>query len=128
MTRVKMIKIFMETGMAATTASVRSPRGYRWIPTMHLEPGMVIAKPILGRSGMQATIHLAVGSAVTASTIAQLVNKGVECVAILQGGGGDEAAYADILRQYESRLHEIFGPEPDRNCRPLLDALLSDGP
>ncbi len=114
--------------MPTSTASIRSPRGYRWIPTMDLEPGMVIARSVFGRSGRQVTIHLAVGSAITASTIAQLVNKGVECVAILEDAGLDAAVHAQIVRQYASRLREIFGSEPDASCRPLLDALLADGP
>ena len=118
----------MQTDMPTSTASMRSPRGYRWIPTMDLEPGMVIARPVFGRSGRQVTLHLAVGSAITASTIAQLVNKGVECVAVLDDAALDEAVHAQIVSQYESRLREIFGPDPDVNCRPLLNALLADGP
>ena len=95
---------------------------------MDLEPGMVIARPVLGHSGMQVTMHLAVGSTISASTIAQLINKGVECAAVLQDAAPDEASCAELVAQYESRLHEIFGPDPDENCRPLLEALLADGP
>jgi hypothetical protein len=95
---------------------------------MELEPGMVIARPVFGGPGMQLTIHLAVGNAITAGTIAQLVNKGVECVAVLQNTRPDAATYAEIVCRYDSRLHEIFGPDPDENCRPLLEALLADGP
>ncbi len=89
---------------------------------------MVIARPVFGGSGMQMTIHLAVGSTITASTIAQLINRGVECVAVQQDAPLDEATYATLVGEYESRLHEIFGPVPDGNCRSLLDALLADGP
>lgn len=95
---------------------------------MELEPGMVIARPVFGGPGNQLTIHLAIGSTITANTIEQLINKGVECIAVLQNAPPDEAAYANIVGQYESRLHEIFGPDPDENCRSLLDALLADGP
>lgn len=118
----------LETETAVTAASTVPPRGYCWIPTMELEPGMVIARPVFGGRGIQLTIHLAIGSTITANTIDQLINKGVECVAVLQSSPPDEAAYANIVSQYESRLHEIFGPDPDENCRPLLDALLADGP
>ena len=89
---------------------------------------MVIARPVFGGPGIQVTIHLAIGSTITASTIAQLVNKGVECVAVLQDTQPDAAISASLVRQYESRLHQVFGPDPDENCRPLLDALLADGP
>ena len=110
-------------------AGVKTQRHcYRWIPTMELAPGMVIARPVYGGSSMSPTIHLAAGSAITASTISQLVNKGVECVAVLKESALDDAAYAAAVRQYESRLQEIFGPDPDENCRPLLAALLADGP
>ena len=95
---------------------------------MELAPGMVIARPVYGGSSISPTIHLAAGSAITASTISQLVNKGVECVAVLQESALDQAAYAAAVSQYESRLHEIFGPDPEENCRPLLAALLADGP
>lgn len=106
----------------------RTPRGYCWIPTMALEPGMVIARPIFGGFGRQMTIHLAVGSVVTASTVAQLVNKGVECIAVRQDAAPDAARYAEIAERYEARLGEIFGPEPDAACALLRAALLADGP
>ena len=89
---------------------------------------MEIARPVLGVSGRRVTIHLAVGSIVTASTISQLVNKGVESVAVLLGARSDDAAYAELVHKYESRLQEIFGPSPDGNCSALLDALIEDGP
>lgn len=95
---------------------------------MDLQPGMVIARPVFGGSGIQMTIHLAIGSSITSSTIAQLINKGVECVAVMEDTPPDAATYTGIVAQYEARLHEIFGPAPDENCRPLLDALLADGP
>lgn len=116
------------TEPAEPAAPPRPPRGYRWLPTLELEPGMVIARPVFGGSGQQLTIHLAVGSAITASTIAQLVNKAVECVAVMQDTPPDPATHAEAVERYESRLHEIFGANPDDNCRPLLDALLADEP
>ncbi len=114
--------------MPSSAPLLRSPRPYCWLPAMELEPGMVIARPVFGGAGLQMTIHLAVGSTITASTIAQLINKGVECVAVLQDAPLDEAPFASRLGAYESRLHEIFGPAPDENCRSLLEALLADGP
>lgn len=113
---------------ALPTESRRPHRGYCWIPTLALAPGMVIARPVFGGPGRQLTIHLAVGSPITASTIGQLINKGVECIAVVQETPPDAAAYAHAVDQYEARLHEIFGPTPDENCRPLLEALLADGP
>ena len=89
---------------------------------------MEIARQVLGVSGRRVTIHLAVGSIVTASTISQLVNKGVESVAVMRNASPDDVAYAELVHKYESRLHEIFGPAPDDNCHALLDALIEDGP
>ena len=46
---------------------------YCWMPTLHLEPGMVIARPVFGRTGRQLAIHLGVGTVLTAATIDQLL-------------------------------------------------------
>ncbi|MCX7174531.1 MAG: hypothetical protein NT159_11545 [Proteobacteria bacterium] len=105
-----------------------APRGYSWRATMDLEPGMVIARPVVGHAGSRATMHLAIGSVITADTLAQLVNKGVECVAILDDHPPNPEDYAGIVLRYEARLREIFEPEPDETCRPLFDALIKNGP
>jgi len=114
--------------MTASTEELPVPRGYCWVPTLDLDTGEVIARPVFGRSGQQLSLHLAEGSPVTASTIAQLINKGVECVAVVRPPPADGEAYAERVRQYESRLSEIFGQAPDESCAPLLAALLADGP
>ena len=118
----------METAASTATAPQRSPRGYSWLSVMELEPGMITARPVFGNSGMQMTMHLATGSPLTASTIAQLVNKGVECVAVQQEAPPDQPSHANLVKQYEARLQQIFGPPPSEACRPLFDALLADGP
>jgi len=118
----------MQTEPPVAMGSPSAPRDYCWLPTARLEPGMVIARPLFASSGMKATIHLAVGSTITAGTIDQIINKGVECVAVRQDSPPDAAAFATLVSRYEARLQEIFGPSPDENCRPLLDALLADGP
>lgn len=104
------------------------PRGYCWIPIADVAPGMVIARPVYGGAGHQVTLHLAVGSSITSNTIAQLINKGVECVAVQQDNPPDAATYAALVAQHEARLHAIFGPTPDAHCQPLLAALIADGP
>lgn len=118
----------MAMDMAASPTPQRSPRGYNWLSVMELEPGMVTARPIFGNSGTQMTLHLATGSPLTASTIAQLVNKGVESVAVLQEPSPDRTSYTSSVIQYELRLHQIFGPQLSKDCRPLFDAMLADGP
>jgi hypothetical protein len=118
----------LETEITEPTESAPPPRDYCWIPTTKLVPGMVIARPLFGGHGRLVTIHLAVGSPITSSTIGQLINKGIECVAVEQDAAPDPSAYAQLAEQYAARLHEIFGPEPDENCRPLLEALLVSGP
>jgi len=103
-------------------------RTYNWRATMDLEPGMVIARPVVGITGSRATMHLAVGSMITADTLAQLINKGVECVAVADDHPPDPQAYAEVVARYQARLREIFEPEPDASCRPLFDALIENGP
>lgn len=115
-----------ETLAPATTKP--APRGYCWRATMDLEPGMVIARPVVGTTGSRATMHLAIGSVITADTLAQLVNKGVECVAVMDDHAPDAETYAAIVDRYQARLREIFEPEPDASCRPLFDALIKNGP
>jgi hypothetical protein len=112
------------------TKDTKRPPTYRWIPTMDIEPGMVTARPIITGRENQVAIRIGVGSTITASTIAQLINKGVECIAIEADSSGllDEAEYAGQVKKYEVRLGEIFGTTPDENCRPLFDALIEMGP
>lgn len=95
---------------------------------MDLQPGMVVARPVFGGSGIKMTLHIAVGSAITANTIAQLINKGVECIAVRQDALPDPDEYAASVARYASRLQEIFGPAPNEDCRPLYEALLALGP
>ena len=101
---------------------------YRWIPTMDLAAGMVVARPVIGGSGNRATMRIAVGSPITADTIAQFINKGIECVAVYQDAAADEFAQAEAVRSYEMRLAEIFGPQPNESCSRLLFALQTGGP
>ncbi|WP_145842937.1 hypothetical protein [Denitratisoma sp. DHT3] len=103
-------------------------RTYCWIPTGRLEPGMVLARPVFAGPGKRIILHLAEGSTVTADTIVQLMSQSVECVAVLRNSPLDEPVCAEITRQYEARLREIFGPAPNESCQVLLDALIADGP
>jgi hypothetical protein len=95
---------------------------------MALVKGMVIARPVMGGPGNRITLRIAVGSAITADTIVQFVNKGIECVAVFQDISIDEIAQAEAVRSYKQRLVEIFGPQPNDTCLHLLNALLADGP
>jgi hypothetical protein len=103
------------------------PLQWQWLPTMEAMPGMVIARPVVGLSGVHETMYLAVGSAITAETIEQLVVKGVECIAVVQDKAIDVLIQAESVRQRESRLLEIFGAEPTEACRELMDALRAAG-
>ncbi len=106
----------------------RRPRSYCWLPVASLEPGMVLAKPLVHGSGDSATIFLAAGSRVTASAIAQIINRGVECIAVNSKTRPNEEASASCALEYEKRLRDIFGEHPDADCQALLDALLAEGP
>ena len=98
-----------------------------WIPIQELEPGMILARPVLGGAGINSVIQLPVGGVVTGTMIEQLINKGVEAVAIMRNPP-DPEAYARLVDAYVERLVEIFGPEPGDECRPLFDALIACGP
>lgn len=103
---------------------------YRWVPIMDIETGMVTARPVIAGGEKQSAILIAVGSTVTASTIAQLINKGIECIAVEvdSSASPSEESRIDQSQKYQDRLSEIFGATPDENCRPLFDALVKLGP
>ncbi len=103
---------------------------YRWMPITDIEPGMVTARPVIAGGEKQSAILIAVGSTVTASTIAQLINKGIECIAVQVDSSTipSEADRIDQRQRYQDRLGEIFGATPAENCRPLFDALVKLGP
>jgi hypothetical protein len=108
--------------------ALRRRRSYCWLPVALLEPGMVLAKPLSRGMGRVATILLAAGSRITSSTIAQIINKGIESVAVQTSVRLNEEDYVASIAQYEERLHQIFGDSPDDDCAGLLAALIAEGP
>lgn len=111
----------------AATAGPPAPPGCCWVTIQELEPGMVLARPVVGGKGVNSVIELAAGKMVTSATIEQLINKGIEAVAILRDPP-DPETYSRTVQEYAERLTEIFGPEPSSECRPLFDALIACGP
>ena len=101
------------------------PERYRWLPTFELQPGMVLARPVWGQRGDHAVMSLAVGSQISAATIAQMVVNGVPCAAVWDSTlpPVEAAETAQFLR----RLDEIFGPEPSAECQELYALLRSEG-
>jgi hypothetical protein len=99
-----------------------------WRLTMELKEGMVLAKPVSASYGGYATMSLSAGGTLAEETIAQLVVKGVECVAVLNTDPLSKADFARAEQAYEARLHQIFGAEPNAHCKALLDAMLLRGP
>ncbi|CAD5372476.1 hypothetical protein RA210_U20459 [Rubrivivax sp. A210] len=106
------------------SAAPMVPAGYRWLPMVDVHPGMVIARPVVGQSGVLQTMYLATGAAITEATIEQMVVKGVECVAV--GGPPDCDEPEDDLAatRFGRRLDQIFGPSPSGSCLALRDALI----
>lgn len=96
---------------------------YRWLPTVDVQPGMSVARPLVGHAGSVETMYVAVGAPITAQTIAQMVVKGVECVAVLDAAGAPDARTAPQAEAFERRLVEIFGATPNPPCQALMDAL-----
>ena len=99
-----------------------------WRLTMELKPGMVLAKPVSASSGGYATMSLSAGGMLTEETIAQLVVKGIECVAVVNTDPVSASQYAQAVHSYEARLHQIFEPTPNAHCQDLLTAMLLRGP
>ena len=99
-----------------------------WRLTMELKPGMVLAKPVSASSGGYATMSLSAGISLTEETIAQLMVKGIECVAVVNTDPCSESDYARAVQSYEARLHQIFEPTPNAHCQDLLTAMLLRGP
>ena len=97
---------------------------YRWLPTMTLAPGMVTARPVVGLFDAQETMYVAVGSTITGNTIAQMVAKGVECVAVFDSIARDDVSDGALDTPFVKRLDEIFGPDPNPACQALRDALI----
>jgi hypothetical protein len=104
------------------------PPDYCWRTLAELKPGMVVARPLVGTTHNRVNIFLAIGSEITADTIAQLTYKGIECVAVLCDRSISPEQQADHALRHKARLHEIFDTDPDAHCQALLDALVAAGP
>jgi hypothetical protein len=85
---------------------------------------MVTARPVVGLAGARETLFISIGSTMTASTIAQLMAKDVECVAVLDPLPPDCSDSSRTVALFQGRLKEIFGPAPDAACQALMDALV----
>ena len=112
----------------ATQESKYGKHNYRWLPMLAVEPGMVTARPVVGLAGARETMFISIGSAITASTIAQLMAKDVECVAVLDQLPPDYSDSSRVVVRFQGRLKEIFAPEPDAGCQALMDALIQAQP
>lgn len=99
-----------------------------WRLTVELKPDMVLAKPVTASSGGYATMSLSAGGMLTEETIAQLMVKGIECVAVVNTDPCSEGDYALAAQSYEARLHQIFDATPNAHCQDLLTAMLLRGP
>ena len=99
----------------------------RWYATSELQPGMVLARPLLAQRGGQVVLRIASGSQLTADSIGQLELHGVECAAI-QEPLPDESCLQVARARHQARLAEIFGPAPADSCRELLETLGKLGP
>jgi len=118
----------LETTQPLEQAEAAQVGNHRWLPITAVQEGMVTARPVVGLAGVLETMFIAVGSTITANTIAQMVNKGVECVAVFDPPTADLADATRLRASFESRLQEIFGAEPDDACRALMNALLQAQP
>ena len=100
---------------------------HRWYATSELRPGMVLARPLLAHRGGQAVLRIASGARLTTDSIGQLILHGVECAAI-QEALPDPDSLSAARARHQSRLAEIFGPDPAASCRELFDTRCKLGP
>ena len=104
---------------------------YRWLTLELLEPGMVLARPVVVAARGTLVMKLGKGCALTPSLISQMYARGIECVAIAIPPPEEDAAWLARCAAHAERLKLIFadgraGIHPD--CQPLYDLLLAQGP
>ena len=113
--------------------ATESPPAHRWRVVEQLQPGMILARPIVVAENDVLVMKLAEGSELTESSIAQMYARGVECAAIVVGDAADGEAPVDIAEDaYRERLQAIFDCDDaiflGDDCRPLFEALCRLGP
>lgn len=99
-----------------------------WKSVLDLKVGMVLAAEVTGSSGGYVTMQISAGGIITEEMKAQMFIKGIACVAVVNTAPPSESDYAFAAQDYETRLREIFEPQPDPHCQNLLNALLARGP
>src|SRR5574343_498909 len=104
---------------------------HRWLTIELLEPGMILARPVVAAAHGVLSMKLGEGSELTASMISQMSAHGIECVAIAVPPPTEDDAWRTQGAAYAQRLNVIFcdsqaGIHPD--CQPLYDLLQSQGP
>lgn len=106
--------------------------GHCWLPVELLRSGMIVARPVVGEIKGRVSIMFGEGLGLTAETIAQLMVKGVECVAVVDENPLSDEELLQRQRAYEARLRVIFGVGDDslqeHSLQALYEALLAMGP
>ena len=109
------------------------PADHRWLTVELLEPGMVLARPVVAVTNRVLSFKLGEGSELTPSMIGQLYARGIECVAVAipPPDEVEMEAWRAQCAAYAQRLDIIFSDGQggiDPSCRPLYDLLLTQGP
>lgn len=99
-----------------------------WRTVVELQAGMVLARPAVGTQGGRATLLIGAGAVLGESTIAQLIARGVDCVAVF-AAPLEDSVQAERQAAHEARLREIFGGDGSHGgCAGLLAAMCKLGP
>lgn len=105
---------------------------HNWLTIESLRPGMVLARPVIVAENDKLALHLAEGTELTESSIAQIFSRGVQCAAIVVPPEVKDEAQRARVEAYGERLMAIFGCEDElflgEDCRPLYEALHHLGP
>jgi len=103
---------------------------YRWLTLELLEPGMVLARPVVVAARGTLVMKLGKGCALTPSLISQMYARGIECVAIAIPPPEEDETWQARCAAHAQRLKLIFsdGQAPIHpDCQPLYDLLVSQG-
>ena len=104
----------------------------RWLPLEEVVPGMVLAHAVVSTHNRVMDFMVSEGTALSEGILAQLIARGIECVAINDPNPLSPADCHALQAAYVQRLQMIFGAEQaaqmPADTRDLFEAVLAAGP
>ena len=104
----------------------------RWLPLEEVVPGMVLAHAVVSTHNRVMDFMVSEGTELSEGILAQLIARGIECVAVHDHHPLSPAEYYTLQTAYVRRLQMIFGAEQaalmPADVRSLFEAVLAAGP